>query len=414
MELQNRLTFGLGATDFQRRIDMQRMRSDRLAKTKSSLREHGIAAALFAGTKNDNTRYATGLKGVELAIVFAEESQPTVIFAREEHCVHLRVEAPGVLPENVRSYPIIEPQGGLPAQDAMVDIAVPKIVAALTDAGIPRGPVAGDFQPAVAAALTRAGVEVIPLGMAMYEAREIKTDDEINCLKMVGALTDAAWARMVEVVRPGITDREVAAVGTEYLVARGAEDFVISLRTGPVGGPNWGLQTDRIMQPGDLGFGYVMGNLYMGYHACYHRTWSVGVEPTAEQKAWHQRCYEWITAAQEAIKPGVSTADVAAVFPTAAMYGVANEYEVASDAIAHGVGVGAHDIPTISRAWSLDHPQPIRIGQVIALHFWYGEQGKGGARIENLGVVTENGWENLYTFPYDGIVVPPYRLDIAR
>lgn len=410
MELQRRLTYGLGATDFQERTNMQRMRDDRLRNAQAGLAKNGIAAGLFAGTKNDNTRYATGLKGVELSVIFADPAQAPVIFARPEHTAHLKVECPWIPEDNYRSYPIIEPQGGLPAQDMMIAIAVGKIVEALTDAGVPHGPVAGEFQPALGVALQQAGVEIAPLGITMYEAREIKTADEIACMKMVGALTDSAWAKMIEAVRPGMTDRQLAAIGTEYLVSQGSEDFVINLRTGPVGGPNWGMQTDRIMQPGDLGFGYIMGNLYMGYHACYHRTWAVGMEPTDEQKGWYRRCHEWITAAQEAIKPGVTTADVALTFPSAEVFGVANEYEVASDAIGHGVGVSAHEIPTISRAWSLDHPQDIKVGQVIALHFWDGEAGKGGARIENIGVVTENGWENIYTFPYDGILLPPYQL----
>lgn len=410
MELQRRLTYGLGATDFQERTNMQRMRDDRLRNAQAGLMKNGIAAGLFAGSKNDNTRYATGLKGVELAVIFADPAQAPVIFARPEHTEHLKYESPWIPVENYRSYPIIEPQGGLAAQDSMIHIAVRKILEALTDAGVPTGPVAGEFQPALGVALKEAGVEIVPLGMTMYEAREVKTVDEIACMKMVGALTDSAWAKMVDAVRPGMTDRGVAAIGTEYLIAQGAEDFVISLRTGPVGGPNWGLQTDRIMQPGDLGFGYIMGNIYMGYHACYHRTWAVGMEPTSEQKRWHQRCFDWITAAQESIKPGVTTADVALTFPTADVFGVANEYEVASNAIGHGVGVSAHEIPTISRAWSLDHPQDIKVGQVIALHFWDGEAGKGGARIENIGVVTEQGWENIFTFPYDGIMLPPFQL----
>jgi len=414
MELQRRLTYGLMATDFQERINTDRLRRERAQKAKSALRANGIAAALFAGTHNDNTRYATGIKGAELSIVFADEATDSVIFGRPEHTEHLKVECPWIPVDNYRTYPIIEPQGGLPAQDAMVAIAVPKILEALADAGVPRGPVAGDVQGVLQAALQRAGVEFVPIGTTMYEAREIKTVDEMSCMRMVGVLTDTAWSKMIEAVRPGVTDAEVAGVGTEYLVAHGAEDFVVNLRSGPIGAPNWGLQTDRIMQPGDIGFGYIMGSLYMGYHACYHRTWSVGIEPTAEQRSWYSRCYDWTIAAQESIRPGVTTADVAATFPTAEVYGVANEYEVASNAIGHGVGVGAHDIPTISRAWSLDHPQPIRVGQVIALHFWYGEAGKGGARIENIGIVTERGWENVFAFPYDGILIPPYQLRTAR
>ncbi len=59
-------------------------------------------------------------------------------------------------------------------------------------------------------------------------------------------------------------------------------------------------------------------------------------------------------------------------------------------------------------AWSIDNPQPMKNGQCIALHVWCGEKGVGVCRIENVGVVTDDGWENFFTVPYDGILIPPY------
>ena len=94
--------------------------------------------------------------------------------------------------------------------------------------------------------------------------------------------------------------------------------------------------------------------------------------------------------------------------------GLEHEFQVGSNFICHGVGVGSHDIPNIKRFWSMEHPEPIRVGQCIAVHTCYGEPGVGGVRIENVGVVTENGWENFFTIPYDGILMTPYQVKTAR
>jgi Xaa-Pro aminopeptidase len=410
MELERRLSWGLMATDFQERINMDRMRQERLARTRAKLNEKGIAAALLMG---DNARYATGIRSTVVALVFAD-GQDTVIFAWPERGGQIMAHCPWIKPENVRSFPILEHHGGIPALESMVAIAVKQIVQALRNAKVDKEKIGAEVMPELRMGLEKAGINVVPVGTALLEAREIKTEDEVNCMRMVGALADTAWSKMIESVKPGITDAEVASVGAAWLISKGAENFTINLRSGPIGAPNWGLQTDRMMQPGDLGFGYIMGNLYMGYHACYHRTWVVGIEPTQKQKDWYKKCYDWIVAVQDAIKPGATTADVARKFPTCDVYGLAHEYEVASNAIGHGVGIGDHDIPTISRAWSIDNPQPIIKGQCIALHIWYGEKGVGGCRIENIGVVTDSGWENFFTMPYDGIFIPPYQLKTAK
>jgi Xaa-Pro aminopeptidase len=54
----------------------------------------------------------------------------------------------------------------------------------------------------------------------------------------------------------------------------------------------------------------------------------------------------------------------------------------------------------------------IQEGMVLAMETWYGEDGVGGVRIENVGVVTKNGFENFYRMPDEGIWMPPHQLVI--
>lgn len=408
MEIEKRLSWGPAAVDWEERVNMPRMREERLAKARAAMAEAGVDAALLTG---ENVRYTTALRtsAPHIALVFAD-GRETYVFLRHEHGENVKKHCPWINPDKVRGFPILETVGGPGAYKLSLDVLVGLIEDALKEANIGNGVIASQAPADVNTALKEKGYRMQPLGSIMDYAREVKTIDEVNCLRMVGCLADAAWCRMIDAVRPGVSDCEVAAKGREYLVGKGAWNFNISLRSGPNCYPNWGLMTDRIMQPGDLGYGYIMGDLYMGYHSCYHRTYCVGVEPTQKQKDWYKFCYEHILKIQDAIKPGNSTADVAKEMPTAQELGVPHEYDVASNWICHGVGVGAHDFPNISRFWSLECPIEIKEGQCIAIHTCYGEPGVGGVRIENVGVVTKDGWQNFFALPYDGIYMPEYQL----
>lgn len=410
MELEKRLNFGMAGVDWEERINFDRMRKERLQKTKDTMAKYGFDAAFVQG---ENVRYALGMRTSmpHCALIFADDREPFV-FMRSEHAENVQIRCPWMNPDHVKGFPIIERVGGPEAYKDSVEVLVNLVNDALKSANFGATEVLGyAANPAdVGKGLTEKGWNVKPLGEVMDEAREIKTADEVNCLRMVGCLADAAWCRIFDAVRPGVTDCEAAAAGRNYLVSKGSWNFNISLRTGPNAYPNWGLQTDRIMQVGDVGYGYIMGDLYMGYNACYHRSFSVGVEPNQKQKDWYRFCYDRLLKIQDAIKIGNSTADVAMEMPTCEELGLEYEWEVGSNWICHGVGVGAHDRPNISRFWSIPHPLEIKEGQCIAIHTCYGERGVGGVRIENIGVVTKDGWENFFCLPYDGIFVPEYQL----
>ena len=55
---------------------------------------------------------------------------------------------------------------------------------------------------------------------------------------------------------------------------------------------------------------------------------------------------------------------------------------------------------------SFDCPELVEKNMTLAYETWFGEDFVGGCRIENAGVVTDKGWEKLYTTPYDEILVP--------
>ena len=270
---------------------------------------------------------------------------------------------------------------------------------------------------AMKARLEQKEVSLKPASDFMNEVRMIKTQDEVTCMRWAGAMVDKAWWTMYENVRPGMRDRELSAIGTKELISMGAEGpFWVSVRGGQYGSPNFmGMITDRMMQAGDVCFADIWGAMYLGYRTCYYRTWKVGSRPTSREKDWYKRAYAELLDACDAVKPGASTADVAKRFKPPENFGWKNEIENYGDSLGHGIGLTQHDMPWIQRNVSFNSPMEIKAGMTIAMETWFGEDGVGGVRIENVGVVTENGWENFYRTPDEGILVPPnalYHVDV--
>jgi Xaa-Pro dipeptidase len=115
---------------------------------------------------------------------------------------------------------------------------------------------------------------------------------------------------------------------------------------------------------------------------------------------------EWMDASIALVKPGVTTDQLASVWPAAQEFGFADEYECFGLQFGHGLGLGLHERPIISRLNSLDDPVEIKAGMVFALETYCpSKDGKSAARIEEEVVVTENGHEIITLFPCEELMV---------
>ncbi|NIO10457.1 MAG: M24 family metallopeptidase [Deltaproteobacteria bacterium] len=183
--------------------------------------------------------------------------------------------------------------------------------------------------------------QIVDSRPTMKEAKAIKNQDEINCLKMVAAIVDGVWFRMWESIRPGLkdTDLPVIAAATEYEF--GAESAVPGgWRSGPTSFDRGFHQSSRILQIGDLVYASLCGVTYMGYASCSYRSFLVGREPNDREKDWYKRLVDRIDPVIEEIKPGKTTADAARHFPPASTWGYKDEVEVLASEIGHGIGLG--------------------------------------------------------------------------
>src|SRR5213080_5207009 len=106
------------------------------------------------------------------------------------------------------------------------------------------------------------------------------------------------------------------------------------------------------------------------------------------------------------IKPGVSTDQVARLWPTAQEIGLADEKTAFELLFGHGLGLALHERPIISRLTSLDAPMEIKEGMVFALETYCpATDGHSAARIEEEVVVTPTGPRILTRFPAQDLLV---------
>lgn len=407
VDYASRLSYGSGMVDWQERINTTRMREERAAKLRETMKSHGVPAVLLQ--REDNIRYATGLPGDAFQpglryCLFFVDHDPVIWEHAGRH--ELRKEWPWIKPENWRI-----PRcwlGGVCGKEATLETAqhfASEIVQELKDKGV-----FGDKLGVTALdgyahkALAEAGVECFDAQPLLMEAREVKTIDEINCLKMITAISDKVWCKIYESIKPGMRDIDLTAIGYKEMIEAGSEiGGVVPVFSGPSTFERGLAMTDRIILPGDIVYGDITNFGYLGYKVCLYRTFIVGRKPNQKEKDLYKKLIENQNSIIDAIKPGATTADAAKRFKPASTWGYKDEDQVFTIEIGHGLGLFLYERPIINRLWSLKHPQPFKVGQVMAIESRDGENGTG-VRIEDMVVVTESGAKLLSRFPRDELL----------
>jgi Xaa-Pro dipeptidase len=222
-------------------------------------------------------------------------------------------------------------------------------------------------------------------------------------------MVDGCYQKIVDALKPGIRENEIVALANKVLYEMGSDDVeAINAVAGERCNPHPHNFTDRLIRPGDQAFFDIIQS-FMGYRTCYYRTFNVG-RATASQRDAYKRAREWIDAAIHVIKPGVTTDKVAKLWPKAQQFGFENEMECFGLQFGHGLGLGLHERPIISRLVSLDHPIEIKEGMVFALETYCpASDGFSAARIEEEVVVTNKGARVITLFPAEELFVTnPY------
>jgi Xaa-Pro dipeptidase len=400
-----RSRWGTQAKDYEIGIDFHRLRRERFERAQTAVRASGLGAVLCFDM--DNIRYVTSTTIGEAFRDFLDhyalcprDGKP---FLFDPAVPAKRITCPWL--EGRMEAPISALKGALPPQTNLHREFAQQIKRLLTDYGIEKEPLGLDIcEVPMLRALEKEGITVVDGTQTMLDARQVKTVDEIELLKQACSLGDAVHDRCVRAIRPGIKECDLVALANHEFFRLGADRVpLIQAVTGPRGRPHPHTPSDRLIQPGDMVF-YDPVVHYMGYRTCYYRTFICG-KPNKHQEQAYETASAWLSRALDVIKPGITTADVAGVWPKAEEFGYKNEAEAFLLQYAHGIGLGSWERPIISRRFSFDHPQKIEEGMVFAVETWCGAaDGSGAARIEEMIVVTADGCELITTYPSDHLI----------
>ncbi|MET0831582.1 MAG: Xaa-Pro peptidase family protein [Acidimicrobiia bacterium] len=401
---------GVMGVDWEDRVDFRRLRDYRLARVKQMLDESELGAVLLFETSN--IRYATGThigywafnKGERYALV--TRAGPARIWdfgsAAKAHRLQLpdRYDTTNSVGGNTGLQGAIGPVSGLQKR------AAEEIAAVLREDGVGDMPVGVDMaETSVFLALQAAGVTVSDGQQVMMLAREIKSQDEILLLTQACAMVDGVYHDVYEQLKPGIRESDVVALVHKRLFEMGSE-FVEAVNSiaGERCSPHPHVFSDRLIRPGDQTYFDII-HVFNGYRTCYYRTFGVGRATQAQRDAFKQS-REWMDAAIDLVKPGASTDAIALVWPKAEDFGFVDEMDAFGLQFGHGVGVGLHERPIISRLNSLDDPIEIKEGMVFALETYApAGDGRSAARIEEEVVVTADGCKVITLFPCEELMV---------
>lgn len=384
--------------------DFPRMRAERVARLRADMREQGVDALVLLA--NTNVVYATGsIWPLADAGRVSFERPVAVVFADEE-LPHLF--SPIRLDDQMRA--------GLPTEhvhgpahldfDEGVELFFERL-AALAPSGLES--VAIDEW---SHALRRFGRPFSDGARIINKAKAVKTPDELAAMREGLRITEQAMRQVQALVAPGVPQTKLTGTFLRAIFEAGADANVLdpiwqvmpsSIKLGPwtttgdIACPL--LSTERELQRGDVMWVDVALS-HGGFHSDFGRTWIVGDEPSARQRAQFDR---WRSIMDAVL--GVTRAGATASQLTAAAI-EANDGEkpwMPHFYLGHGLGIDAAETPFVGSDIGevFDAQLHLEAGMVLVLEPIVWEDGHGGYRSEEVVVITESGWEPMTDYSYD-------------
>src|SRR6266571_2634028 len=389
--------------DFEERVDFRRLQGYRLARVRQALARSGLGALLVFDQYN--IRYISSTVIGEWArdkltrwSLLTGNGEPWV-WDFGSAARHHKLYAPWI-PEKQSQAGLVGLRGAVSPKAGLFKKAAQEIRDILKAEGVAGMPLGIDVvEPPFLFALQKEGIEVRDAQQVMLEARVIKSADELVLLNMAAAMGDGVYQDIFEALKPGVRENEIVALATKRLYEMGSDCVeAINAISGERCSPHPHNFTDRMLRPGDQAFFDIIQS-FVGYRTCYYRTFSVG-RATAAQQSAYKRAREWMDSAIELIKPGVSTERIAKCFPKAPEIGFESEMAAFGLNFCHGLGLGLHERPIISRLNSMDHPMELKAGMVFAVEtFCPASDGVSAARIEEMVVLTPEGAKIISLYP---------------
>jgi len=235
-----------------------------------------------------------------------------------------------------------------------------------------------------------------PGDACLTQIRIRKHEAEIEAMQKAVHIAQNALLAVLPKIKPGITERELAAEITVQLLRHGSDSqipFTPIVASGPNSANPHAFPGNRRLENGDLLI-IDWGANVDGYYSDLTRTFALG-EPEDELKLVAQTVIQANTAAREIAGPGVPAQEIdraARKVIEEAGYG---EYFI--HRTGHGLGLEGHEAPYIREG----NPLPLEPGMTFTIEPGIYIPGRGGVRVEDDVVITDQGLHSFSDLPRD-------------
>jgi Xaa-Pro aminopeptidase len=376
-EWDPRRVYSQTGADWQYRVDFDRLRKDRLQKLREQMTAHNLGAlVLFAGA---NIRYATasyqGNWKYNINIRYAvlpNGGEPILFETAGSDLQCAKIDLPWM---EGRIRPAITWQWAEGAVPFMAGRMAESVVDVLKEHGVQKENIGIDnFDMPALEAFQNTGLKLVNGWPAVSAARVVKTRDEIELLKQASSIGDAAmWKIKYEWLKPGVREREIESKVHEFMLERGCEIiYDIIVASGGNTSPYRRWATDKLIRQGDLVIVDINAVGPSGYFIDFVRCFKVAGKMNQKEIDLYREVYDSMYAGLEKLRPGNTTADVAAAFPE---YDDDKYGTVTLQQFAHSIGITLYEGMWISRAYSLKYPAEIKENMYFAIETFAGHPG---------------------------------------
>ncbi|MGI6578243.1 MAG: M24 family metallopeptidase [Eubacteriales bacterium] len=231
--------------------------------------------------------------------------------------------------------------------------------------------------------------ELVATGNAIYGARASKEPWEQERMRKAQKIAEKALDEVLGLIKPGVTEKEIAAELIYHMLKNGAEDtsFDPIVVSGKNSSKPHGVPSDKQIEYGDF-VTMDFGCIYMGYCSDMTRTVAVGHATDKMREVYRivlEAQHEGIAAARAGV-PGRSVDAAARKVIDDAGYG-----EYFGHGFGHSLGIEIHEPPNASAT----EEEVLPVGAVISAEPGIYLPGEFGVRIEDVLILTEDGCENI-------------------
>ena len=243
------------------------------------------------------------------------------------------------------------------------------------------------------------GLPLLPAGELMARLRAAKTEEEIDAMRAAQAIAEQALEEVLELIRPGMTEKQVMAELVYRTLRHGSEGnaFDPIVVSGPNSSLPHGVPGERVIQKGDF-VTMDFGCLKEGYCSDMTRTIAVGEATEEMRNVYHivlQAQLAGIAVARAGI-PGKEIDAAARKVITEAGYG-----DYFGHGFGHSLGLDIHEAPSAN----LRGEEPMPAGAVCSAEPGIYLPGRFGVRIEDVMILRENGCEVITKAPKTLLIV---------